>query len=82
MLGPQLYLDKVPTGSILFYPITLQGCWGTTDDFATIPFHLILFSVALVQLAKSIPVHSLTLSVCVLVCFFAVNSYGHVGTVS
>ena len=33
-----------------------------TDEFATIPFHLDLFSAALVELAKSIPVHSLILS--------------------
>ena len=26
--------------SILFYPITLGGRRGTTDEFATIPFHL------------------------------------------
>ena len=25
--------------SILFYPITLEGRRGTTDEFATIPFH-------------------------------------------
>ena len=30
--------------SILFYPITLGGRRGTTDEFATIPFHLDLFS--------------------------------------
>ena len=48
--------------SILFYPITLEGRRGTTDEFATIPFHLDLFSAALVELAKSIPVHSLLLS--------------------
>ena len=48
--------------SILFYPITLKGCRGTTDEFATIPFHLVLFSAGLVELAKSIPVHSLILS--------------------
>ena len=46
----------------LFYPITLEGCRGTTDEFATMPFHLDLFSAALVELAKSIPVHSLILS--------------------
>ena len=45
--------------SILFYPVTLEGRRGTTDEFATIPFHLDLFSAALVELAKSIPVHSL-----------------------
>ena len=48
--------------SILFYPLTLEGRRGTTDEFATIPFHLDLFSAALVELAKSIPVHSLILS--------------------
>ena len=48
--------------SILFYPITLEGRRGTTVEFATIPFHLDLFSAALVELAKSIPVHSLILS--------------------
>ena len=48
--------------SILFYPITLEVRRGTTDEFATIPFHLDLFSAALVELAKSIPVHSLILS--------------------
>ena len=48
--------------SILFYPITLEGCRGTTDEFATITFHLVLFSAALVELAKYIPVHSLILS--------------------
>ena len=48
--------------SILVYPITLEDCRGTTDEFATIPFHFVLFSAALVELAKSIPVHSLILS--------------------
>ena len=48
--------------TILYYPITLGGRRGTTDEFATIPFHLDLFSAALVELAKSIPVHSLKLS--------------------
>ena len=48
--------------SILFYPITLESRRGTTDEFATILFHLDLFSAALVELAKSIPVHSLILS--------------------
>ena len=52
-------LYKVP---ILFYPITLEGRRGTTDEFATIPFHLVLPSAALVEMAKSIPIHSLILS--------------------
>ena len=47
---------------ILFYPITLEGRRGTTDEFATTTFHLDLFSAALVELAKFIPVHSLILS--------------------
>ena len=45
----------------LLFPITLEGC-GASDDFATVSFHLVLFSAALVELAKSIPVHSLILS--------------------
>ena len=53
---------KKKKDSILFYPIALGGRRGTTDEFATIPFHLDLFSAALVELAKSIPVHSLILS--------------------
>ena len=48
--------------SVLSHPITLEGRRNTTDEFPTIPFHLILFSAALVELAKSIPVHSLILS--------------------
>ena len=28
---------------ILFYPITLEDRWGTTDEFPTMPFHLVLF---------------------------------------
>ena len=46
----------------LFYPLTLEGRRGTTYEFATIPFHLVLFSAALVELAESIPFHSLILS--------------------
>ena len=46
----------------LVYPITLEGRRGTTDKFATIPFHLVLFQAALVELAKSISAHSLILS--------------------
>ena len=63
----QLHLQSFLIGlyafySILFYPITLGGRRGTTDEFATIPFHLDLFSAAPAELAKSIPVHSLILS--------------------
>ena len=47
---------------VLFYPITLEVRRGTTDEFATTTFHLVIFSAAQVELAKSIPVHSLILS--------------------
>ena len=47
--------------SCLIYLITLLGYWGTTDNFPTTPVHLILFSAALDDLAKSSPVHSLIL---------------------
>ena len=47
---------------IPFYPITLEGRRGTTDEFAAIPCYLVLFSAVLVELAKSIPVHFLILS--------------------
>ena len=40
----------------------MKGHRGTTDEFATTPFHLVLFSAALVELANSILVHSLILS--------------------
>ena len=42
--GPGLF-------SSLFYSITLEGGWVTTDD-------LVLFSTALFELARSIPTHS------------------------
>ena len=48
-----LYLGLFYSISILFDPITLEG---------RLPFHLDLISAALVELAKSIPVHSLILS--------------------
>ena len=54
--------------SILFYPITLEGRQSTKDEFATIPFYFVLFSAALVELAKSIPVHSLILSTHLFFC--------------
>ena len=62
LLLVQAFSNKNIFYSILFYPITLEGRRGTTDEFATIPFHLDLFSAALVEVAKSIPVHSLILS--------------------
>ena len=48
--------------SISILSQTLEVRRGTTNEFATISFHLVLFSAALVELAKSIPVHSLILS--------------------
>ena len=53
--------------SILFYPIILESCniarsMVYRDDFAAITFKIVLFSAALVELAKSIYVHSLILS--------------------
>ena len=49
--------------SILFCPIILEGRRGTTDEFATIPFHLILFSADKVN-----PVNSLILSTHLFFC--------------
>ena len=46
----------------LFFPIFLEDHWGVTDDFTITSFHLVLFSAALLELAKSIPVHSLILT--------------------
>ena len=61
IVSDEYILSVEPYSEILFlfYPITLEGRRATTDVFATIPFHLVLFSAALVELAKSIPVHSL-----------------------
>ena len=52
-----LFIVFLLFSSIIFYPITLEGRRGTTDEFAKIPFHLDLFSAALGELAKSIPVY-------------------------
>ena len=40
------YVGKVK--AFLFYPITLEARRGTTDKIAKFPFHLVLFSAALV----------------------------------
>ena len=63
-----LIIIKYALLSILFCITILEGRRGTTDEFATIPFHLVLFSAALVELAKSIPVHSLILSSLLFFC--------------
>ena len=55
------YATQCLRNSILFYPLTLEGREGTTDEFTTIPFHPVLFSAALFELANSIPVHTLIL---------------------
>ena len=49
-LSPRIEVDLVIKG---------DGHRGTTDEFATIPFRLVLFSAALVELTNSISVHSL-----------------------
>ena len=38
------YIRKCIRFIYSFYPITLKDRWGTTEDFAIIPFHPILFS--------------------------------------
>ena len=45
-----------------------EGCWGTTDDFATNFLHFSLFSTALLDLVNSGPVHSLMLSSHLFLC--------------
>ena len=45
-----------------------EGRWDTTADFRTSFLHLLLFSTALWDLAKSRPVHSLTLSSQLFLC--------------
>ena len=45
-----------------------EGCWGTTDDFATSLLHFSLFSTALWDLPNSRPVHSLMLSSHLFLC--------------
>ena len=42
--------------------LNCEGCWGSTDDFATSFLHFSLFSTALWDLLNSRPVHSLMLS--------------------
>ena len=49
--------------------VEVGGRRGTTDDVATIPFHLSLSSVALRESPNSIPVHSLKLSAHVFLSF-------------
>ena len=44
-MGPRRH-RKVLFYPILFYPVTLEGRRDTIDEFATIPFHLVLFSAS------------------------------------
>ena len=63
LLFKNYYLIWTPLCIFFFYKAhNLGRLLGITDDFETIPFHLVLFSAALVELAKFIPVHPLILS--------------------
>ena len=55
-------LSVSKSAAILFYPIALEGPRGTIDEFAIIPFRLVLFSAAIVDLAQVHSFHSLILS--------------------
>ena len=48
--------------------LNCEGCWGTTDDFATTFLHFSLFSTALWDFLNSRPVHSLMLSSHLFLC--------------
>ena len=56
--------------TLLISPLSLnrEGCWGTTDDFATSFLYFSLFSAVLWDLANSRPVHSLMLSSHLFLC--------------
>ena len=60
----------LPPRRELDLPVVIKGGGhrGTTDKFATIPFHLVLFSAALVKFTNSSPVHSLILSFHLFLC--------------
>ena len=73
------------TAKVIFYSILSHNVGrssDTTEEFATIPFHLVLFSTALVELAKSIPAHSLILSshlfFCLLLLLFPFTVSGRI----
>ena len=60
--------------SLLFYSIlshSLIRLSGTTDDFATIPFHHVLFSAALFELAQTMR-HGQTITTCL---FYSILSH-------
>ena len=70
------FLSKIQENIISFFTPRIEvdlvikgdGHRGTTDEFATIPFHLVLFSATLVVLTNSISVHSLILSTRLFLC--------------
>ena len=62
------HYDFLPPRIELDLAIQGDGHQGATDEFATIPFHLVLFSAALVELTNSILVHSLILSSHLFLC--------------
>ena len=64
-----------PENVIAVLVTMLRGRRGTRDDFAAIPFHFVLFSAALVELAKSIPVHSIS---SVYLFFFPLNELSRI----
>ena len=53
---------------IIIYPLTATVRWGTTNDFTTRFLNFSLFSTALLDLANSMPVHSLMLSSHLFLC--------------
>ena len=56
------WVQKQNKAFYLFYPIALEGRRGTTAEFATIPYHFVLSSAALIELIKAIPALTLMLS--------------------
>ena len=56
-----------------YLSLNREGRWGTTDDFATSFLHFPLFSIVILDFAKSRPVHSPMMSshlfLCLLVFF-------------
>ena len=64
-------LSCTGTGFV-FFSVTLQGSWGTADDFAKKTFHVFL-SAALFELAKSIPVHCLKMSSHLFLCLLLLS---------
>ena len=67
--GIFLFFSRGSVEHIIYYQsLDREGCWGTTDDFATSFLHFSLFSTAVWELPNSRPVHSLMLSSHLFVC--------------